>query len=639
MAIIYTYPDGPSPLTGEELIVISDPNNSNSTRNVTAQNVANLVDINITFNPGTTGLNYSPNITQLTETVTLSGVLQEIHGGTGIGVGGYTTGDMLYADAVDSLSVIGIGATGHVLTSNGTIPTWSAIPVQPTEDLATTLAAGNFTDANDIVMSTQSGLRVIRSDNTVASQQVAMCFIDNPTGQDSIKIGDPLSSNGGQLIIGDSLLGAQLRDYTTATDYITFIAQGSDFNFKTTGALAPGSVVIEDNLDLKFQRFPNTGTLNVPVLSLDQTYDLPDQSGTLPVGPAWNSLISTVTPGGGQDGYVITWNDASNEYQLLAAGAGSNGIYSGSGSLPVAANVATMASGSSLKFSAAGDSNLLNIAAVSGNSTIGIGGINANRKLEITTNDATHYYGLYVENNQATSISFGFGIGAEVNSANNFNTGLVSSVAGGLIESKALDAVASGTTKNIAGRFSATSGTTNYAIIADNGQSGFGTTAPDPSAIVDISSTTQGFLPPRMTTAERDLINSGTFADGLVIYNTDNDNLEIYDASSAEWGTPYYNSFQEDMTVIPTPTAAAWTVAALGAGYENKILEVTIQNSNNTSDKEGGVRGVGSALSRLFLIGRRSSFGTIQVKTNSSGEIEYYAEDADVSLTITTIIS
>ena len=142
-----------------------------------------------------------------------------------------------------------------------------------------------------------------------------------------------------------------------------------------------------------------------------------------------------------------------------------------------------------------------------------------------------------------------------------------------------------------------------------------------------------------MTTAERDLINGGTFADGLVIYNTDNDNLEIYDASSAEWGTPYYNSFQEDMTVIPTPTAAAWTVVALGAGYENKILEVTIQNSNNTSDKEGGVRGVGSALSRLFLIGRRSSFGTIQVKTNSSGEIEYYAEDADVSLTITTIIS
>ena len=530
MAIIYTFPDGPSPLTGGELIIISDPNNSNSTRNVTAQNVANLADINITFDPGTTGLNYSPNITQLTETVTLSGVLQETHGGTGIGVGGYTTGDMLYADAIDSLSVIGIGATGHVLTSNGTIPTWSAIPTQPDEDLATTLAAGNFTDANDIVMSTQSGLRVIRSDNTVASQQVAMCFIDNPAGQDSIKIGDPLSSNGGQLIIGDSVLGAQIRDYTTATDYVTFIAQGSDFNFKTTGALAPGSVIIEDNLDLKFQRFPNTGTLNVPALSSDQTYDLPDESGVIPVGSAWNTKIAN--PTAGEDGYVITWDNTAGEYQLLAAGAGSNGIYSGSGSLPVAANVATMASGSSLKFSAAGDSNLLNIAAVSGNSTIGIGGINANRKLEITTNDATHYYGLYVENNQATSISFGYGIGAEVNSANNFNAGLVSSVAGGLIESKALDAVASGTTKNIAGRFSATSGTTNYAIIADNGQSGFGTTAPDPSAIVDVSSATQGFKVPVVNGTGTVSPAPTALSKGLIIFDDSTSQFMGYNGAS-----------------------------------------------------------------------------------------------------------
>jgi hypothetical protein len=42
--------------------------------------------------------------------------------------------------------------------------------------------------------------------------------------------------------------------------------------------------------------------------------------------------------------------------------------------------------------------------------------------------------------------------------------------------------------------------------------------APDPSAILDAASTTQGFLPPRMTTAERDSIQNP--AEGLLIYNT-----------------------------------------------------------------------------------------------------------------------
>jgi hypothetical protein len=42
--------------------------------------------------------------------------------------------------------------------------------------------------------------------------------------------------------------------------------------------------------------------------------------------------------------------------------------------------------------------------------------------------------------------------------------------------------------------------------------------APNSSAILDVSSTTKGFLPPRMTTAERDLIVSPVA--GLTIFNT-----------------------------------------------------------------------------------------------------------------------
>lgn len=51
-----------------------------------------------------------------------------------------------------------------------------------------------------------------------------------------------------------------------------------------------------------------------------------------------------------------------------------------------------------------------------------------------------------------------------------------------------------------------------------NAQVGIGTTSPDASAVLDVESTSKGFLPPRMTTAQRDAIASP--ANGLTVYNT-----------------------------------------------------------------------------------------------------------------------
>jgi hypothetical protein len=52
------------------------------------------------------------------------------------------------------------------------------------------------------------------------------------------------------------------------------------------------------------------------------------------------------------------------------------------------------------------------------------------------------------------------------------------------------------------------------------------------SALLDLVSTAKGFLPPRMTTAQRNAISSA--AEGLVIYNTTTQVLEFYNGSS--WG-------------------------------------------------------------------------------------------------------
>jgi hypothetical protein len=67
--------------------------------------------------------------------------------------------------------------------------------------------------------------------------------------------------------------------------------------------------------------------------------------------------------------------------------------------------------------------------------------------------------------------------------------------------------------------------------IYDNGISvGIGTTNPHPSAILDLTSTTQGFLPPRMSDSEISSITSPRA--GLIVWSTDNEVLNVFDGTS-----------------------------------------------------------------------------------------------------------
>ena len=62
-------------------------------------------------------------------------------------------------------------------------------------------------------------------------------------------------------------------------------------------------------------------------------------------------------------------------------------------------------------------------------------------------------------------------------------------------------------------------------------QVGIGTTNPNASSQLEVSSTTKGFLPPRMTTTQRDAIVSPV--SGLVLYNTTTNALEF--RSNSGW--------------------------------------------------------------------------------------------------------
>ena len=59
---------------------------------------------------------------------------------------------------------------------------------------------------------------------------------------------------------------------------------------------------------------------------------------------------------------------------------------------------------------------------------------------------------------------------------------------------------------------------------------------PDPSAMLDVKSGSKGFLPPRMTTAQRSSIQNP--ATGLTIYNSDLNCLEFYAGTDNGWFSP-----------------------------------------------------------------------------------------------------
>jgi hypothetical protein len=69
--------------------------------------------------------------------------------------------------------------------------------------------------------------------------------------------------------------------------------------------------------------------------------------------------------------------------------------------------------------------------------------------------------------------------------------------------------------------------------ITQNGNIGMGTASPNASSVVDVSSTTQGFLPPRMTTTQKNAI--ATPAAGLVVYDTTLNKLCV--RTAAAWET------------------------------------------------------------------------------------------------------
>jgi hypothetical protein len=96
----------------------------------------------VALSGGTTGLTVTGSPITTSGTITLAGTLAVANGGTNIT---YTTGDILYASATNTLSKLAAGTNGYVLTLAGGVPTWAAGGGSSAITINTTTISGGTT--------------------------------------------------------------------------------------------------------------------------------------------------------------------------------------------------------------------------------------------------------------------------------------------------------------------------------------------------------------------------------------------------------------------------------------------------------------------------------------------------------------
>lgn len=201
---------------------------------------------------------------------------------------------------------------------------------------------------------------------------------------------------------------------------------------------------------------------------------------------------------------------------------------------------------------------------------------------------------LYNNTNGSNNVAIGYNTGGGIVNGNN-NTIIGANVTGlSDVSNNIIIANGNGTIK-------ARNNGTDWTL---TGGVSIGESAPVASAKLEVSSTTQGFLPPRMTKAQRDLIS--TPASGLTIYNTDSKAFEIFNGTnwystvhyvgeSYGGGTVFYvyDNGQHGLIAsnVTQSTGAYWRAGTyvrtmaladgIGAGKQNTAIIIASQGYGN----------------------------------------------------------
>lgn len=191
-----------------------------------------------------------------------SGTLPASAGGTGNA--SYTTGDLLYASGTTTLSKLGIGTNGYVLTSSGTGPQWTAatsVGVTSISFGSTGLTPSTATQGAVTVAGT---LGVGYGGTGQTTYTDGQLLIGNSTGNTLTKAtltpgtGISITNGGGSISIASTVTSG----VTVTNDTSTATALYPTFTSATSGSITGVSVT-----STKLNFTPSTGLLSAPELA------------------------------------------------------------------------------------------------------------------------------------------------------------------------------------------------------------------------------------------------------------------------------------------------------------------------------------------------------------------------------------
>ncbi len=466
MPIIYTYPSA-TPTTND-LLVFSDVSATDPAKDTRKCTIGDLVSLvgdlvpgggtvtDITLDFGTTGLlvgGESEEEISTSGTFTVTGVLDTANGGTG--TSSDLTGVLKGGGAGEAFSASDVDLTSEV---TGVLPEANGGTGESTYTKGDILyCSATGANLDKLTIGADGTLLKVATDVpawTTATAAGLVTSVQVSGGSTGLAFtGGPITTTG---------------TITLASGQLVVANGGTGAATLTDGGILLGS-----------------GTSPITVTAQPT-------NGQILIGSTGNDpVLSTLTQGTG-----VTITNTAGGIEIASA-VGGGGIYGGSGSLSGATVITTGAN--DLTFTATTGDIIFNNNIGAANpaffidgatSTVGMGG-NAN---------LTDQCSIYNKTGSGNTIS----LGIQGNNTTGNQGGIHINVSGA-------------STKNVGLEVNASSATTNHAIVTDGGNSGFGTTSPDASALVEVNSTTQGLLLPVMTTAQKNAISAP--AEGLMVYD------------------------------------------------------------------------------------------------------------------------